>query len=1585
MTTSSTLTVLAAAAFCCTLQASVIPVTTADNLRSAIESAADGDVVQVSAGTHTLDGEAVVPSGVTVSGAGVGLTVLTSSNAGARCLSIGPNAVVEGLTVQGQKITTRSLVGRGVYLTGGTLRNCRVTGFSAGQYFQYGTVCVDNANAVVENCEIDNNDNCHGNDALNYGGGVFLKSGRVTGCRIHDNASNTGAGVYMTGGTLENCHVFANRLRYMDRGNATMGTGAGVWASGGTVTGCRIVGNAATTYSGIGGIHLANANVTMADTLVRGNVSYNDTSVGFPDFSFASASVETKVSGCRLPVAFGADCDTAPVFFTSDWQTCPFTADRTEAFVGETITFRATDGSGWTVSEDAGVHDVSATVGGVDFTAAKAVRFCSRETSVSTAADLAAAVACAVDGATIRVAAGTYVLDRALIVDRAVTIEGAGMFETVLTLKDKVSDRVLMLADAGAVVSRLTLKGGRFGIYGGSKANGAYDVYGITAWIGHRGGTLSECRVTGGKTGNHYQKGNLAVTGADGRAVRCLVDNNDNCFQLTSGNGWGGAIFVSAGLVESCLVTNNYAYTGGGAFVQGGVLRNCTFFNNRTLEGSAVNAAGGTVLNCVSGGSATSKNPSAGSPEWGGSAACFDTCAFVGLAADKLPGATSLAVADPFVSSVRGDLHPAPGEAGLQDKGKDFAGSDDALDFEGKPRKSGSTVDVGCYENDASLFTCAFTCATVQGFVGESFSFASELGNPPAGETFEYAWTFDNGNGGTVRSADSNPAIPLGIGRWTATLTVTSSSGRVATSVQENCVLVAVRHLYASADAEAAFPYDEPSKGTSDLAALLALTLDGSTIHFAAGEYAVGAEVVLNSGVVLSGAGMFETVLSLTAKNGRLLTLNHPDAVCEKLTLKGGALDVRSDQGDGYGITVKIGENGGTLRACRVTGGKGKNHFQYGNIAVVGADGHVDACLVDGNENLFQSTSGDGYGAGIYVGAGLVENCLVTNNYAFTGGGAYVKGGLLRNCTFYANDALRSGGVYASAGRVVNCVMAYDTSLSTKDSFTGRPEWGGTGSCFENCAFVGIDADKLPGSSSFLVGNPFVNPTAGDLSPASVANGLKDRGADYDGAADARDFLGNPRLSGAAVDIGCIEANAVSFTCSADAAPQVCFVGQEVAFSSVLDNAPAGATIAYDWKITDRFGRVTEAHEANPVLQLPAGWYTVELTARDAANPSVAASATPLADYIHVAVRDSYATCGNAAAEYPYDSPEKGSTNIVELLAEAVSGTTVHVGEGCFTNVDEMVIMQGVTLVGAGRDRTTVRLGKYGRRVLTLGHPAAVCEKMTLTGGTLAVDYNREAHFGTGVWIMDMGGTLRDCRVTGNVAYGYYQYGGGVYMSGPGLVDRCIVEGNTNIWREVDAPGGGVAAACGEIRNCLIRNNTATSGGGAWIYGEAVMRNCTLVGNCAVRCPSRYNYTVVDGVVVDLYGGGYGGGLKMKALGGRVENCVFLDNTSYHEGYAGAPEWQNEDGSVAFVSTAFPEGVALPGAGTRNVGDPCFANPSAGDYRLTVRSPLRNAGTTATGQAETTDLDGNARVWGKAVDIGCYELPWGLGLKLILR
>src|SRR5437660_7827379 len=65
--------------------------------------------------------------------------------------------------------------------------------------------------------------------------------------------------------------------------------------------------------------------------------------------------------------------------------------------------------------------------------------------------------------------------------------------------------------------------------------------------------------------------------------------------------------------------------------------------------------------------------------------------------------------------------------------------------------------------------------------------------------------------------------------------------------------------------------------------------------------------------------------------------------------------------------------------------------------------------------------------------------------------------------------------------------------------------------------------------------------------------------------------------------------------------------------------------------------------------------------------------------------------------------------------------------------------------------------------------------------------------------------------------------------------------------------------------------------------------------------------------------------------------------------------------------------IPLPGIGARNITNaPLFADTRQGNLHLRRNSPCINAGDNAY-VATGTDLDGNPRIMGGAVDVGAYE------------
>ncbi|MCL1919758.1 MAG: DUF5123 domain-containing protein [Kiritimatiellaeota bacterium] len=256
------------------------------------------------------------------------------------------------------------------------------------------------------------------------------------------------------------------------------------------------------------------------------------------------------------------------------------------------------------------------------------------------------------------------------------------------------------------------------------------------------------------------------------------------------------------------------------------------------------------------------------------------------------------------------------------------------------------------------------------------------------------------------------------------------------------------------------------------------------------------------------------------------------------------------------------------------------------------------------------------------------------------------------------------------------------------------------------------------------------------------------------------------------------------------------------------------------------------------------------------------------------------------------------------------------------------------------------------------GGGAAGCE---LNGCTLA-DNSATGHWNGDYWEGGEGGgacygTLDNCILTGNTA----TYGGGA--AGCEL-DGCTLVGNSatgywnDYWEEWEGGEGGGTYECSLV-NCMLSGNSAECGGGA---SECSLYNCTLSGNSA-ECGGGASQSSLHNCTLSGNSADCGGGV----LDGWLANCIVWGNT------ATGGIHSNHCGSAFDFSCTAP----LP-VGYGNIAqDPMFVSPAGGDFRLQSGSPCIDAGCTYFVDESESDLDGNPRFSGGAVDMGAYEAQTG--------
>ena len=207
---------------------------------------------------------------------------------------------------------------------------------------------------------------------------------------------------------------------------------------------------------------------------------------------------------------------------------------------------------------------------------------------------------------------------------------------------------------------------------------------------------------------------------------------------------------------------------------------------------------------------------------------------------------------------------------------------------------------------------------------------------------------------------------------------------------------------------------------------------------------------------------------------------------------------------------------------------------------------------------------------------------------------------------------------------------------------------------------------------------------------------------------------------------------------------------------------------------------------------------------------------------------------------------------------------------------------------------------------------------------------------------------LTDCTFSGNTAS---NYGGGMYNDALLVITNCTISGNTASYA-----GGMYNRQSPALTNCILSGNVATYDGGAihngW-YSDPFIQNCTISGNKAAFGGAIFNNWYASPT---------------------ISNTIIFGNNS---------GIFNAQANTVTITYSLVQGI---GSGTGNINgniNPMFVNPqsasaaptTAGNYHLYPScSPAINMGNnSAVPTGITTDLNGNPRIFGTAVDMGAYE------------
>lgn len=231
--------------------------------------------------------------------------------------------------------------------------------------------------------------------------------------------------------------------------------------------------------------------------------------------------------------------------------------------------------------------------------------------------------------------------------------------------------------------------------------------------------------------------------------------------------------------------------------------------------------------------------------------------------------------------------------------------------------------------------------------------------------------------------------------------------------------------------------------------------------------------------------------------------------------------------------------------------------------------------------------------------------------------------------------------------------------------------------------------------------------------------------------------------------------------------------------------------------------------------------------------------------------------------------------------------------------------------------------------------------------------------YGGAIFATNASPIIRNCKFINNNAQ---QHGGAVYISGGATPQVLNCEFTNNTTTQFD---GGALYINGVtntiVANCLFNGNTANRYAGAVVIQNT---NTSQVNNCTFVNNQRGT-------------GGSGRALFLSATAGSpvmsVNNCIFYNNLPI-----GGDDVNRNGASSYTVNNTYSDAgnAGFTNSGTlTNIlsGNPFFTDFDNDDFTLQCKSPLVNYGYTSGLTIPSTDLNGNVRVFGTAIDLGAFE------------
>ena len=436
------------------------------------------------------------------------------------------------------------------------------------------------------------------------------------------------------------------------------------------------------------------------------------------------------------------------------------------------------------------------------------------------------------------------------------------------------------------------------------------------------------------------------------------------------------------------------------------------------------------------------------------------------------------------------------------------------------------------------------------------------------------------------------------------------------------------------------------------------------------------------------------------------------------------------------------------------------------------------------------------------------------------------------------------------------------------------------------------------------------------------------------------------------------------------------FAPYTATFTASADGALEG--LEFTWNFGDGSPSSSTSGATISHTYTAGGLYSVSVTATSTAGSAI----KTVSDLVVVDWPVIYADASSQNPVAPYVTPETAAASFSDALAAAtVDGQVLSVAPGVYTGVSNAVVSRAIKVLGTGSDPSqtvftnSATAGKCW--VLKVSNSNALVANLSIAGGRIT-----ENLLDHGACLTITSGVVSNCIVRGGYinnigANTMHSLSAGVFVKGSSslfthsIVEECNVA-RINAWGNISFGAGASVMGSGRIENCLFRNINTTCGDVVTLMAGSLV-NCTIA-DCTVK---TWVHDGASALTDKCYGLCLTNGISS------VTNVVIANvraGNDASENRAVGASAANLESSLINCATDTEE----PLNSTCVTGSKATFFKGSG-YEPRLKGPLVDAGAEVSAFASGVDLAGNSRVFGKGIDIGCYECQVTPGFVILVR